>query len=437
MTSLSAQAVVLGAGLAGLAAADRLQSAGVGVQVLEKAERPGGLAKSRRVAGFTFDHGPHVSFTKRPDIRELLAHAVQGRYREAEATLLNLYQGRWLPHPAQSHLHGLPAELVASCIADLAAAAGPGAPVENYAEWCLARLGRTFSEEFTFRYTRKYWTVEPEVLTADWVGTRMHVPSVREVALGALTRTKADQHYITRFRYPTDGGFEPYLQAVLKSQPVATGQEVVSIDAARRMVELSSGGSVSYELLVSSLPLPMVVDRLVEAPTFVKEASSHLRCSALTLVNVGLDRDQGFPDSDWMYFYDEDIVFARACLPHRLAAANAPPGCGSVQVEIYGSAYRPLPAGDLVQAALEGMRRAGLVQEGDRLLVLEQVSVPYANVIFDARRSSAVDVVRTYLAGAGIETCGRFGEWGYLWTDDSIHSGWDAAGRALTRLGRA
>jgi hypothetical protein len=33
-----------------------------------------------------------------------------------------------------------------------------------------------------------------------------------------------------------------------------------------------------------------------------------------------------------------------------------------------------------------------------------------------------------------IRHCGRFGDWGYLWTDDSIKSGEAAAQRALADL---
>jgi hypothetical protein len=32
-------------------------------------------------------------------------------------------------------------------------------------------------------------------------------------------------------------------------------------------------------------------------------------------------------------------------------------------------------------------------------------------------------VVRDYLSSVGIETIGRFGEWDYLWSDQSLMSG--------------
>ena len=50
---------------------------------------------------------------------------------------------------------------------------------------------------------------------------------------------------------------------------------------------------------------------------------------------------------------------------------------------------------------------------------------PYANVIFDHNIYEARKTVRDYLSFLGIETIGRFGEWEYLWSDQSLLSGLD------------
>nr|MCU0790196.1 FAD-dependent oxidoreductase [Nitratireductor sp.] len=53
-------AVVIGAGLGGLAAAARLAAKGYRVTVLEKLDGPGGRAYTFRQDGFTFDAGPTI-----------------------------------------------------------------------------------------------------------------------------------------------------------------------------------------------------------------------------------------------------------------------------------------------------------------------------------------------------------------------------------------
>ena len=46
--------------------------------------------------------------------------------------------------------------------------------------------------------------------------------------------------------------------------------------------------------------------------------------------------------------------------------------------------------------------------------------VRYANIIFDLERAAALETVHGYLDDIGIAYCGRYGDWGYLWTDEVI-----------------
>jgi phytoene dehydrogenase-like protein len=64
--------IVVGAGLAGLAAARHLQDAGRTVRVLEASERVGGRVRSDRVDGFVLDRGFQVLLTSYPEARRML-----------------------------------------------------------------------------------------------------------------------------------------------------------------------------------------------------------------------------------------------------------------------------------------------------------------------------------------------------------------------------
>ena len=80
------------------------------------------------------------------------------------------------------------------------------------------------------------------------------------------------------------------------------------------------------------------------------------------------------------------------------------------------------------------LHRCSILREQDEILFREAVHVPYANVIFDLDRAEALPIVHDYLESIGVVVCGRYGEWGYHWTDESFISGETAAQKILDRL---
>ncbi|HVX94733.1 MAG TPA: protoporphyrinogen oxidase [Polyangia bacterium] len=70
-----ARVVVLGGGIAGLTAAERLVAAGRDVVVIDAGQRAGGLMRSERREGFLCETGPQAILSGRPDTKALLAAA--------------------------------------------------------------------------------------------------------------------------------------------------------------------------------------------------------------------------------------------------------------------------------------------------------------------------------------------------------------------------
>ena len=60
--------------------------------------------------------------------------------------------------------------------------------------------------------------------------------------------------------------------------------------------------------------------------------------------------------------------------------------------------------------------------------------IDYANVIFDLERAAALKIVHGYLDELGIAYCGRYGDWAYIWTDESFISGENAAEKVLKKI---
>jgi len=429
--------VVLGSGMAGYGAAYRLHADGVTPVMYDKNAYLGGHTASSRDGGFIFDQGPHISFTKDKRIQDLLADSVGQMYETMQVKLNNYWRGYWPQHPVQLHMHGLPDDVIVKVISDFVEASQtPERPIRNYADWLLESFGQTFAQLFPMQYTRKYHLTSADNMSTDWLGPRIYRPSLEEVLRGAISPSAPTIHYITHFRYPKEGGFDSYLKKFIPLGNLRLNHELIAIDPRSRRLEFSNGVVVSYDALVSSLPLPELVRMIQGAPADVRDAARRLACSTCVLVNVGVDRDN-LSSSHMTYVYDDDLCFTRLCFPHMFSPNNAPKGFGSIQAEVYFSdKYKPLTGApkDWIEPVIADLRRMGLVRQEDRIVFRNAQLLRYANIIFDLERADALKIVHGYLDDLGIAYCGRYGEWGYMWTDESFKSGEQAAEKALTAL---
>lgn len=421
--------------MAGYGAAHVLHAQGRPAVVYEKDAYYGGHTASFLDNGFLFDLGPHISFTKNERLQALLARYVDGDYQEVQVKLNNYWRGLRLTHPVQLHLNGLPHDLIIEVIADFVKEHNAPEPkVANYEEWLVASYGRKFAETFPMTYTRKYHTTHANNMSTDWLGPRMYRPSLQEVLRGALGPWSPDVHYISNFRYPTRGGFASYLREFPRIADIKVNHEVVAIVPSARQVRFANGVTAPYSTLVSSIALPALIPMIAGVPQDVVAAARRLACTTCVLVNVGVGRAD-LSDAHVTYIYDEDFSFTRLSFPHMLSASNVPEGCGSIQAEVYFSEkYRPLQqsTGEIIERVIGDLRRCGTLRDDDRILFRGAKVVRYANVIFDLERAAAVQTVHGYLDDIGIHYCGRYGDWGYMWTDESFISGERAAEAALS-----
>jgi protoporphyrinogen oxidase len=212
--------------------------------------------------------------------------------------------------------------------------------------------------------------------------------------------------------------------------------ELIAIDPRMRQLRFSNGVVSNYDVLVSSVPLPDLIRMIQGAPQDVRDAARRLACSTCVLVNVGVNRDD-LSKSQLTYIYDEDICFTRLSFPHMFSGNNVPKGSGSIQAEVYFSdKYKPLTGApeDWIEPVIRDLRRMGLILEEDQVVFRSARLLKYANIIFDLERAGALKTVHGYLDDLGIAYCGRYGDWGYMWTDESFKSGEQAAERAVAAV---
>src|ERR1700738_4412079 len=272
--------VILGSGMGGFGAAYRFHAEDITPVMYDKNAYHGGHTASFQDGGFIFDQGPHISFTQDSRIQDLFADSVDQMYETMQINLNNYWRGYRPQHPVQLHMHGLPEDVIVKVISDFVEERqGPERPIRNYADWLLASFGRTFAELFPMQYTRKYHTTTAENMTTDWLGPRIYRPSLEEVLRGALSASAPQIHYITHFRYPTNGGFVSYLKKFVPLGNLNLNHKLRSIDPRARLLTFANGFVAPYDALISSIPLPDLIPMIDGAPPDVLQACRRLACS--------------------------------------------------------------------------------------------------------------------------------------------------------------
>ncbi|HUD72710.1 MAG TPA: FAD-dependent oxidoreductase, partial [Dongiaceae bacterium] len=167
-----ARAVVLGGGIAGLAAAWSLRRAGAEVTLLEAAAVPGGLAGGFRDRGYTFDLFSHRLWTRDREVLDLVDTWTGAPLLRTRKVSRILVGERLYNYPLDlrdlSGAGGL--RLGAGALGGYLKARVGGrdqAGERDFEGFMTARYGRPLYDVFFGPYTRKLTGLPPETLSSD------------------------------------------------------------------------------------------------------------------------------------------------------------------------------------------------------------------------------------------------------------------------------
>ncbi len=420
---------ILGGGIAGISTAYHLNLRRITNTLFEQNREWGGLCNNFTIGnGFLFDYFVHLSFTENEYVKELFSKSAP--YIKHYPESINYYKGIWLKHPAQNNIAPLSNDEKVKIIIDFI-----NRPhiknINNYEEWLVAQFGEYFATNFPIKYTLKYWTTEANNLTTDWVGNRFSLPPLDDLLKGSFEEQKENFYYAKEMRYPEKGGYKSFLNYMAKDINIQLNKKATLIDIKRNKIDFSDGSSTYYEKLISSIPLPELINIIKEVPENVKMAASRLHATSGQLVSLGFNRPDVSPKI-WFYIYDEDIEPARAFSPSIKSPNNAPLNKSSLQFETYYSKLRPkrMNGDNLIEHVIIKGEKMKLWSRKD-IEVSDYREVKYANVIFDFDRNRNLAIVKSFLNENGILTCGRFGEWEYFWSDQSLMSGKNVVDKIL------
>jgi UDP-galactopyranose mutase len=434
--------LIIGSGLAGLSCAYHLKEEGIPFRILERDSRPGGLCRTERRDGFSFDHSIHILYPQDPYAKRLIQDVLlKGNFTVQRRRSYCYTQGVYTEYPYQAHNFGLPEETIMENLMGLihATYTNHRKEPENFEEWIVHTFGDGIAKNFMVPYNRKVWAWDLRDMNFDWISGRVPRPTVREVLEGALKGPEKLYGPNHKFWYPEEGGIEALPRGF---DPFVNGElcldtNVCEIDPFRKTVTAVNGegkaAEHSYKFLVTTVPLPRLLKMMTRSPNGNVPEEKEFKYNVVHTVNLGI-RGPELPPYHWVYYPTEETIFHRLSFPHLFSKRMVPEGCQSIMCEISESGFKPRDKAKIVSECIADLKKVGILLPGHEILHESVTTLDPAYIIYDLKHRETVNRLHSACNEIGIMPCGRFGDWEYLNMDHSIMSGKRIADEIAARL---
>lgn len=387
-----AAVVIIGAGPTGIGAAVRAQELGLDWLLIEAASTPGGMAVSvTDDEGFTWDLGGHVLHSHFPSFDKAVADSgVEFVYPVRNGWIQT--GGELKPTPIQRHLVELPTDL------------RPEAPAPNLATYFINQFGRKLAHEFFIPFQYKMWATRVDQVDHAWTSLRNGSTERNVPQIGASTATPP-----TVFPYPRGGNGRLWeaIAATLPQDRIHYGAAVAEVDGQSKTITLSTGTAISYQHLVSSMPLPTLLSMLG------MPAQPNLSANEVFIVGLGFHGDPppALADKSWLYNPDLEVAWHRATMLSNYDPDNAGSGRWNILFEVGRSPQRQVSDVDALTSC-----RTSVQDLGADLAELANTwtrTVPMGYPVPTLGRDRILADHDHHLKSLDIRSRGRFGGWRY------------------------
>ncbi len=451
--------LIIGSGPTGMGAAWRLaelKRSRLAVEnldwlMVEQSLTPGGRATSEvDSAGFTWDFGGHVIYSRYRYFDRVLEETV------GEDLLYHERKGwvwicdRFVPFPLQHNLHRLPNAELLKCMSGLLARSNDLNVVqehrENFRTWAIRHFGEPLSELFFLPYAYKMWAFPAQDLSISWTarksGSRYaNVPhiDVNQVLQNLLMGTDSPGWVgAAPFPYCRNGGtglLWKRMFARISTQNTMLGKKMVGLDTEQRIASFSDGEQIHFDWLISSIPLPVLLE-CCDQELHAQLPASPLKHTCVHVIGLGFKGPlpDALADKFWIYVPDPELPFFRVTVLSNFSSGNVPADAPhwSVLCEVSESAQKQVNS-DTVVAEVEAALRRCFVPADQSVVSRWHRRIPYAYPLPCLGRDEYLAAVEPVLRKRRILSRGRFGGWKYECgnQDSSFMQGVEAVDRIL------
>jgi len=416
---------ILGAGISGVTLARLLAADGHDVVVLERAERPGGLCRSRLTDGFTWDEaGGHILFSK--DARTLAWQKARCGGDDAlcriERQTRILWHDRFVPYPFENGVGHLTKPAIVDCLdgyieAYVARRGGAPCPA-NFKDWIAWRMGDGFARHFMVPYNEKIWDCDLATMSSAWVAGRVPEAPLRDVLSSAVGLETSGYTHQSVFWFPRRGGFETLVRGTTDGGGF-TVHARSPVERVRRKGDRFAVNGEDFDLVVNTVPLPLVEPKIEDIPDPIRADIRALRPISLVNVLIGVRTDAPIPPLSWIYlpFADQGLA-NRVTYFSNYSPHNAPPGHASFMAEVTHRGDL-VPDRAFVDELVDRLSACGLFRK-DQVVLTDWAESEYAYIDQNLAFPERIARVRHWFDHSGYVTFGRFGRYEYHNSDQCI-----------------
>lgn len=422
------EVAILGAGLTGLSAAYHLEKKDFhNFKIFEKNSSCGGLLRSFKQDGFTFDYTGHLLHISDPYFFDFLNNiaGINNFFIQNRSSYIYT-NNKNIPYPFQSNLYGLPKNIISECINGFIKRKQHIKNPENFYEWVLKYFGAGIGKHFFFPYNTKLLSYDLKKITPSWTGRFVPKTDLKTILESAKDENKNNIGYNSEFYYPKNGGIQfliEKLETKLKTT-VLKNHNATKIDLKNKIITFENGHTEKFKKLITTMPLNNLLLKIDEKTNSnLKNQHKNLLCNTVINFNLGFNKSV-IKNKHWIYFPETKYNFYRLGSWSNINKNSAPENHSS----IYGE-YSYLPNKSIKKDTTKLTEKS--ISQALQFLKLEKQNIiskkilklSHAYVIYDHWREKNLKSLHKRLNDLELYSIGRFGEWKYSSMQEAVIDG--------------
>lgn len=421
-----AKYVILGAGMTGLNIAYNLKK---DYFLAEKSKKVGGLAGSIERNGFLFDYAEHFLRIPNKSTEDFIIKLMREKIFSQELISAIYFKEKFIPYPFQENIRELPISELKKCaksmILNYFLRNKNKKEFSNFEEFIYYQYGDYIAKEFMIPYNEKIWLMKTKEMNTSWfLGSKFistfDLDDIINVIF-PLSRVTPKSKNIRW--YPVEGGSQELANAYIPHlNHLALNNNAIEIDIEKKKVLFNNGHSESYEKLISTIPLPELINIIDKTPKDIDELSSNLKFNSVYCLNICVNREKDYK-YHWIYFPQRDVPFSRLFFSSSFSKHNVPKGKSSCSALITFPPDSDFNTNSFERNAIQSLIELGFLKDDSDIIDKIPLTIKYGYTLPTIELSEQLRTIQDFLTNHEINSIGRYGEWKYAGIEHAIEDG--------------